>query len=137
MARRLAGRWAAPQLRLYLGLYVLALLVRLALAWPVVGPSYFDASYYTAAAESLVAGHGLTDQVIWNYLDDPDGLPRPSHLYWLPLNSWLAALGLLLNGWRGVQAVFSVLSALLVPLAACLTWSVRPCPATKLSAAAR
>jgi hypothetical protein len=122
--RRLAGRWAAPQLRLYLGLYALALLVRLALAWPVTGPSYFDASYYLAAAESLVAGHGLTDQVIWNYLDDPAGLPRPSHLYWLPLNSWLAALGLLLNGWRGVQAVFSVLSALLVPLAACLTWSL-------------
>jgi hypothetical protein len=127
VARRLAGRWAAPpQLRLYLGLYALALLLRLALAWPVTGPSYFDASYYLAAAESLVTGHGLTDQVIWNYLDDPAGLPRPSHLYWLPLNSWLAALGLLLNGWRGVQAVFIVLSALLVPLAAYLTWSLEP-----------
>lgn len=109
---------------LYLGLYALALVVRLALAWPVTGPSYFDAAYYQNAAESLVAGHGLTDQVIWNYLDDPAGLPRPSNLYWPPLNAWLAALGLLLNGtgWRGVQAVFSALSALLVPLAAYLAW---------------
>jgi hypothetical protein len=125
LARRLAARWAAqPQCRLYLGLYGLTLIVRLALAWPVAGPSYFDASYYLAAAESLVAGHGLTDQVIWHYLDDPTGLPRPSHLYWLPLNTWLAALGLLVNGWRGVQAVLVVLSALLPPLAAYLAWSL-------------
>jgi len=103
---------------------VLALVLRVALAWPVAGPSYFDASYYAAAAESLVAGHGLTDQVLWNYLDDPAGLPRPSQLYWLPLDTWLAALGLLINGWRGVQAVFSALSALLVPLAAYLAWSL-------------
>jgi len=98
------------------------LVVRLALAWPVAGPSYFDAAYYENAAESLVAGYGLTDQVLWNYLDDPAGLPRPSQLYWLPLNTWLAAAGVLINGWRGVQAVFIVLSALLVPLAAHLAW---------------
>ena len=125
MARKLAGRWVAPrQLRLYLGLYALALIVRLALAWPVAGPSYFDSAYYANAAESLVAGHGLTDQVIWNYLDDPAGLPRPGCLYWRPLNAWLAAGGLLLDGWRGVQAVFIALSALLVPLAAYLAWSL-------------
>jgi hypothetical protein len=100
------------------------LVVRLALAWPVAGPSYFDAAYYQNAAESLIAGHGLTDQVIWNYLDDPAGLPRPSHLYWPPFNTWLAALGLLVNGWRGVQTVFIALSALLVPLTAYLAWSL-------------
>jgi hypothetical protein len=123
--RSLLAWWrGCPQARLYAGLYALALLVRLALAWPVAGPSYFDAAYYQNAAESLIAGHGLIDQVIWNYLDDPAGLPRPSHLYWPPLNTWLAALGLLLNGWRGVQAVFIALSALLVPLAACLAWSL-------------
>jgi len=123
--RSLLAWWrGCPQARLYAGLYALALLVRLALAWPVAGPSYFDAAYYQNAAESLIAGHGLTDHVIWNYLDDPDGLPRPSHLYWPPLNTWLAALGLLVNGWRGVQAVFIALSALLVPLAAYLAWSL-------------
>jgi hypothetical protein len=31
---------------------------------------------------------------------------------------------LLVNGWRGVQAIFSALSALLVPLAASLAWSL-------------
>ena len=124
LRRLLARWWGYPQARVYAGLYTLALVVRLALAWPVAGPSYFDASYYAAAAESLVAGHGLTDQVIWNYLDDPAGLPRPSHLYWPPLNTWLAVSGLLFNGWRGVQAVFIALSALLVPLAAYLAWSL-------------
>ena len=123
--RRLLAWWrGCPQARLYAGLYILALVVRLALAWPVAGPSYFDAAYYQNTAESLIAGHGLTDQVIWNYLDDPAGLPRPSHLYWPPFNTWLAALGLLVNGWRGVQAVFIALSALLVPLAAYLAWSL-------------
>ena len=62
--------------------------------------------------------------MIWNYLDNPAGLPRPSHLYWPPLNTWLAASGWLLNGWRGVQAIFIALSALLVPLAAYLAWSL-------------
>ncbi len=123
--RSLLAWWrGCPQARIYAGLYVLALVVRLALAWPVAGPSYFDAAYYENAAESLIAGHGLTDQVLWNYLDDPAGLPRPSHLYWPPFNTWLAALGLLVNGWRGVQAVFIALSALLVPLAAHLAWSL-------------
>ena len=90
--RRLLAWWrGCPQARVYAGLYTLALVVRLALAWPVAGPSYFDAAYYQNAAESLIAGHGLTDQVIWNYLDDPAGLPRPSHLYWPPFNTWLAA----------------------------------------------
>jgi hypothetical protein len=36
----------------------------------------------------------------------------------------MAALGLLINGWRGVQAVFTTVSALLVPLAAYLAWSL-------------
>jgi hypothetical protein len=119
-----AGQSRHAALRLAAGLYGLALVVRLALAWPVTGPSYFDAAYYQNAAERLVAGHGLTDQVLWNYLDAPAGLPRPSHLYWPPLNTWLAALGLLVNGWRGVQAVYSATSALLVPLAAHLAWSL-------------
>jgi len=123
--RRLLAWWrGGPLARVYAGLYTLALAVRLALAWPVAGPSYFDASYYAAAAASLAAGSGLTDQVIWNYLDDPVGLPRPSHLYWPPLNTWLAASGLLFNGWRGVQVVFIALSALLVPLASYLAWSL-------------
>jgi hypothetical protein len=124
LRKRLAGWWRSPQLRVYAGLYLLALIVRLALAWPVTGPSYFDAAYYQNAAASLVAGHGLTDQVIWHYLDDPAGLPRPGCLYWLPLNAWLAALGLLLNGWRGVQALYIAVSALLVPLASYLAWSL-------------
>jgi len=124
LRKRLAEWRNCPQARLYGRLYVLALVVRLALAWPVAGPSYFDSAYYANAAGSLVAGHGLTDQIIWNYLDDPTSLPRPSHLYWLPLNAWLAAAGLLLNGWRGVQAVFIAVSALLVPTAAYLAWSL-------------
>jgi hypothetical protein len=73
--------------RLWLGLYVGALIVRLLLAWLVKTPSYYDAWYYQDAALGLVGGDGLTDHVIWNYLDDPQGLPRPACLYWLPMNA--------------------------------------------------
>ena len=45
---------------------------------PFTSPTYFDSFYYFNAAESLASGHGLTDQVLWNYLDDPAGLPRPA-----------------------------------------------------------
>ncbi|MDQ7029551.1 MAG: hypothetical protein Q9O62_07115 [Ardenticatenia bacterium] len=75
-------------------------------------------------AHDLVAGRGMTDFVVWNYLDGPFRLPRPSHLYWMPLTTWVAAaaswaLGGLLPPWRAVQLVFALLSALVPTLA---TW---------------
>jgi hypothetical protein len=115
--------------RSYLTLYLLAVLI-----WGLAGlaftsPTYFDSFYYFNAAESLAGGHGLTDQVLWNYLDDPAGLPRPSHLYWMPLASFLGAAGIRLFGaavdhWRAAQLLMLLLSALIVPLAACLSWSI-------------
>jgi hypothetical protein len=56
--------------------------------------------------------------VIWQYLDDPAGLPAPSHTYWMPLPSLLAALGYQLGGtFRAAQLPFVVLTGLLPLLA--------------------
>lgn len=67
-----------------------------ALGQPV--PGYMDAEYYYGGALRLVNGDGFSEPYLWNYLDDPVGLPHPSHLYWMPLASILAAVGLKVSG---------------------------------------
>jgi hypothetical protein len=54
-------------------------------------PGYMDAQYYLAGGQRLAQGRGFTELVLWNYLDDPQGLPHPSHGYWMPLTSLVAA----------------------------------------------
>src|SRR5690606_23479524 len=61
-------------------------------------PSYSDAYYYYNAAERLATGEGLTDPYLWNYLHLPDELPMPSHSYWMPLSSLVAALSMKIFG---------------------------------------
>ncbi len=64
-----------------------ALAVNLLAASQQASPGYMDAAYYYSGGERLATGHGFTEQVLWNYLDDPAGLPHPSHAYWMPLTS--------------------------------------------------
>ena len=54
-------------------------------------PGYTDAYYHFNAAERLVSGAGLTDETLWTYVTLPDELPAPSHQYWMPFASLLAA----------------------------------------------
>src|SRR5512142_793299 len=57
-------------------------------------PGYLDSDYYFAGGTQLAAGKGFTEPYLWNYLDDPAGLPHPSHSYWMPLSSLITAAGL-------------------------------------------
>jgi len=99
--------------------FVLALMVRLAFALPQTQPGYMDASYYTVGGQQLATGRGFTEPFIWNYLDDPTGLPRSSHQYWMPLPSILAALAMWVGGtsYRAAQVPFMLLSTLLAVIA--------------------
>jgi hypothetical protein len=74
-----------------------------------------DPAYYAAGAVRLAEGGGLTEPFLWNYLDDPAGIPRPGFLYWMPLPSLLAApLAVLFPGsFFALQLPFVLLSALL------------------------
>lgn len=66
-------------------------------AWGQHGPGYMDAHYYALMGRRLA--QGLWDEpFLWNYLDDPVGIPHPAFAYWMPLPAWLAALGFLLGG---------------------------------------
>ena len=108
--------------RRWIVLFVLGLCVAgLAAVW-VQAPGYMDADYYQATAERLASGQGFTEPFLWNYLDDPSGLPHPSHLYWMPLTSLVAAVPMTLFGihFRIAQIPFILLTATL-PLLTALT----------------
>jgi len=59
-------------------------------------PGYVDAYYYFGGAVQLARGNGFSEPYLWTYLTprDPasDAAHRwPSHLYWMPLTSLIAA----------------------------------------------
>jgi hypothetical protein len=85
-----------------------------------------DAAYYTLGAQRLAQGHGFTEMLLWNYLDDPAGLPHPSHLYWMPLPSVLAAMPMFVLGtdYHAAQWPFVLLAALIPPLAYAWSWQL-------------
>ena len=92
-------------------------------------PTYFDAYYYTLNAQRLAVGQGFTEMIIWHYLDDPAGLPRPSFTYWMPLTSLLAAAGYLFgDSFRAAQIPFWLLAGLLPCLSYLICWQLRPLP---------
>ena len=61
-------------------LFGLSLVVRFALVLPQSQPGYMDAAYSYDIALNLVQGKGWVEPFLWNYLDNPTGLPHPSHL---------------------------------------------------------
>lgn len=119
MHRRLPG----PLLFFLAVLIVVASLARGA----TTAPSYTDAYYHFNAANRLARGGGFVDDYLWNYVDAPMDLPAPSHRYWMPLTSMLAALGMTTFGAPGdyaaAQAPFILLAAVaaLVAYATTLT----------------
>ncbi len=79
-----------------------------------------DADYYLLTANQLAEGKGFNEPVLWNYLDDPSHIPHPSHLYWLPLTSLVAAGSMSLFGvsFRAAQVPFILIAAALPLLTA-------------------
>jgi len=111
--------------RSYLILFALALVVQVIVASLQTIPGYLDADYYYLGGVQLVQGKGFTEPYLWNYLDDPAGIPHPSHGYWLPLASIVSALGMWLMGSQTYAAgrlFFILLAALVPPLTAVLSY---------------
>jgi hypothetical protein len=84
--------------RHYVILFLLGWLVPFAVSRFQSLPGYMDADYYFAGGVRLAEGHDFTEPYLWNYLDDPEGLPHPSHTYWMPLASIVSALWMWLSG---------------------------------------
>ena len=102
----------------WLWLALIGLLFQAGWAVQMPTPTYMDAYYYTTNGQRLAEGAGFTEQVIWQFLDEPAGLPMPSHSYWMPLTSILAAVGLAFgDGFWAAQLPFWLLAGLLPLLA--------------------
>lgn len=86
-------------------------------------PGYMDESYYYLGGKNLYEGNGFNEEILWNFLDEPESIPHPSHLYWMPLNSILAAGGMVIFQSTSYLAgsFFFILLAAMIP---CLTYSV-------------
>jgi hypothetical protein len=84
-----------------------------------------DADYYFYGGLRLADGHGFTETILWNYLDDPSDIPHPSHTYWMPLTSIISAIGIILFRYFGdfnaAQVGFILIFAAIPPLTAVLS----------------
>lgn len=106
-------------------LFLLGLAVPLVIAQFQSLPGYMDADYYFGGGIQLAKGNGFSEPYLWNYLADPPGLPAPSHAYWMPLASLLAAAGMLITGQMTFTAArlgFILLAALVPPLTSLLAF---------------
>lgn len=115
--------------REYLALGAFGLFMLVAVASFQTTPGYMDAEYYFYGGRSLAAGDGFQEWILWNYLDDPQGLPHPSHAYWMPLASVIAWLGMQLTGsdtFAAGRLGFLLAAACIPPLTAALAYRLMP-----------
>ena len=102
--------------RHYAILFALGLIVPFAISRFQNMPGYMDADYYFAGGVELAKGNGFTEPYLWNYLDDPQGLPHPSHTYWMPLASIVSAFGM----WIANQTTYAAGRFPFILLSACV-----------------
>ena len=113
--------------RKYFFLFLLGFGVAYSVAAYQNTPGYMDADYYFAGGLRLAEGEGFTELTLWNYLDDPDGLPHPSHAYWMPVGSIVSMIGIKvfpsLPEFEAAQMIFILIAGLVPPLTAALAYS--------------
>jgi hypothetical protein len=111
----------------YFGLYVGGIVIALLMSVFQHSPGYMDAEYYYATGQQLANSEGFVEPFLWNYLDDPQEIPRPSHAYWMPLASLVAAAGMVLTNspiLATARLGFLILAGLIPPLTASITYSL-------------
>lgn len=114
----------------YCLLGLLGLLVGLGVANFQKTPGYMDAEYYYAGGLRQAQGFGFSEMLVWNYLGmspsvEPE-LPQPSHSYWMPLTSILAAIGMWITGRLNFWAArlgFILLTTLIPVITAALAYT--------------
>ncbi len=95
---------------------ILVIILAFLLTYGLVGrPAYPDAYYHFNVANRLVAGDGFVDDYLWTYIGAPDSLPAPSNLYWMPMTSIIASLGMRLfnapENYMAAQFFFALMVA--------------------------
>jgi len=111
----------------HLALYFLGFVVALLVGIFQPSPGYMDAEYYFATGQQLAIRGEFSEPFLWNYLDDPQGIPHPSHAYWMPLSSLVAAAGMVLSNSMSFPAArwgFLILAGSIPPLTAAITFAL-------------
>jgi 4-amino-4-deoxy-L-arabinose transferase-like glycosyltransferase len=109
--------------RWIIALLVIGLVVNLGATIWIRTPGYMDAEYYFTTALRVAEGEGFTEPYLWNYLDDPIGIPHPSHLYWMPFTTLITTGSMMVFGtsFRSAQIPFLILAIALPLLTALLS----------------
>ena len=115
--------------RSYLILFFFGLLMATGAAYLQTNPGYMDAYYYFNGGKQIAFGNGWSEMFLWNYLDNPAGLPHPAFTYWMPLTSLVAAGGIKMfpgapSAFEAAQVLFILLSALVAPVTAGLAFQL-------------
>ena len=107
-------RWLVP-----LGLFGVALLIRLAAAAAMPFPTTEPSAFYVGVAQNLVAGEGLVSNAVWSYATEPLEVPKPAFTLWLPMSTFVSAAAMTVVGdsFWAAQLGHSLLGALVAPLA--------------------
>ncbi len=111
----------------YFLLFMLGIFISIGITFLQSTPGYMDAEYYYGGGIQLASGYGFNEMILWNYLDDPSGLPHPSHTYWMPLASIVASLGMFLTNsldFLSARIFFILIAALIPPSTAALSFQI-------------
>jgi len=101
------------------GIFVVALVVRIAVAGQIVFPKPEDTAYYVGVARNLLESRGLVSDALWSYQTPPLVFPRDAFEVWLPLPTFLAAIPMALLGVTFAAAQWSpVVLGAIVPVLA-------------------
>ncbi len=120
---RLAA-WLLP-----IGLFGLAVIVRLWAAAEIPFAMNEGSASYVGVSRNLIEGRGLVSDAMWSYATPPLLLPKPAFEIWMPMASFLAALPMAVLGTSFPAAQIS--SVLLGALVAPLVWLVARQAATR------
>ena len=115
--------------KLYAMLFLLGLGIPLVVAGYQSAPGYMDADYYFANGLRLAQDFGFSEPFIWNFLDDPQGIPHPMFTYWMPLAALLAAVGMKVSGminFSGARLGLLLVAGCIPPLTAALAHTFTP-----------
>jgi hypothetical protein len=107
-----------------LGLFALALGVRVLLLILYPDPAYVDSYYYVNVARSLAAGHGFSIDFIWTFVDVGGHLPAnpvlpiASNAHWMPLASLVQVPFIVVLGATAFASAlpFALIGALAAPM---------------------
>jgi len=113
MTRDERRRWIIPAI--VAGCCLATLIVKFIVNQPRSAPGHGDVSFYYTVAKNLAEGRGFSIDYIWTFWADPQGIPTPSNVWWMPLVSIIAAVGMWLGepDYASAQAATICFSSLL------------------------